>query len=95
MYALQALRGMAAILVVLCHSIITAIDKFGSDPNPKQFGFLLGGIGVRVFFLISGFVMIYSHENDFGQPGAQRSFTKKTSHSNLATLLDYYTYLLR
>jgi exopolysaccharide production protein ExoZ len=77
LYALQALRGMAAILVVCSHSIITSIDKFGGDPNSGQFGHSLGSIGVRVFFLISGFVMIYCHEGDFGQPGSQRAFTLK------------------
>jgi peptidoglycan/LPS O-acetylase OafA/YrhL len=68
---------MAAILVVFSHSIITSIDKFGGDPNSRPFGHSLGSIGVRVFFLISGFVMIYCHEGDFGQPGSQRAFTLK------------------
>ncbi len=52
---IQYLRGLAALGVVLCH--------YGSDLKSypklsKVFGF--GQTGVHVFFLISGFIIVYS-----------------------------------
>ncbi len=53
--SIQYLRGLAALGVVLCH--------YGSDLTayPKLSSFLrLGQSGVFVFFLISGFIIVYS-----------------------------------
>ena len=53
--SIQYLRGLAALAVVLCH--------YGSNltPYPKlSEAFNFGQAGVHVFFLISGFIIVYS-----------------------------------
>lgn len=49
---LDALRGIAALMVVLFH--------FTMYRQETKFGFKLGTTGVDLFFLISGFVIIMS-----------------------------------
>jgi exopolysaccharide production protein ExoZ len=50
-YSLQALRAIAALLVVARHSWQSV---------------LVGGAGVDLFFVISGFTMVYASQKDFG-----------------------------
>ena len=53
--SLQALRAIAASLVVFSHSITTYMDKIdnlGFDFNHKY-----GGLGVKIFFCISGYII--------------------------------------
>lgn len=55
---IQALRGVAAMLVVLYHAV-------GYQPRAKQPGIehaisMLGASGVDLFFMISGFIMVYA-----------------------------------
>ncbi len=53
--SLQALRAIAASLVVFSHSITTYMDKIGDlgfDFNQKY-----GGLGVKIFFCISGYII--------------------------------------
>jgi exopolysaccharide production protein ExoZ len=47
--SIQALRGVAAILVTIFHA--------GLRPDPTESTFRLGNAGVDIFFVISGFVM--------------------------------------
>lgn len=67
--SLEIGRGVAAILVLLFH-----IDKFYFDSSQywpsKLFGglFTFGHAGVQFFFVLSGFVMIWSHYKDLGRP---------------------------
>lgn len=49
---LDALRGIAALIVVLFHITL--------DKKEAQFGFKLGTTGVDLFFIISGFVILMS-----------------------------------
>jgi peptidoglycan/LPS O-acetylase OafA/YrhL len=49
---LDALRGMAALMVIFFHFVLYA-DRYGSI-------FILGTTGVDLFFMISGFVMLLS-----------------------------------
>lgn len=74
--ALQALRGCAALLVVADHAIDNMFTKGGAiaDPDLLGLGYFLGSLGVAVFFVISGFVMMYAHGDDFGQAGAPSRF---------------------
>lgn len=57
LYNIQALRGVAALLVLASHILI--IDrKYSGDPvMPDALGF--GLVGVDLFFVISGFIMVY------------------------------------
>ncbi|MGR3967816.1 acyltransferase [Pseudomonas sp. 910_23] len=54
----QALRGIAALLVVLCHSR----EYLVGSPNYSLIESILlpGAMGVDLFFIISGFIMVYS-----------------------------------
>jgi peptidoglycan/LPS O-acetylase OafA/YrhL len=64
--SLQILRAAAASLVALAHFS----DANGAGPTTFQFG----ALGVDIFFIISGLVMVYSSGRLFGQPGATRTF---------------------
>ncbi len=70
---LQALRASAALLVVASHAILTLGEKAGAQID-LHFAWFLGDLGVALFFIISGFVIIHSHGKDFGRPGAPSSF---------------------
>lgn len=73
--SIQALRAVAALLVVFAHAaheteaIGPRVGLSAIDPS-----FMQGGIGVDIFFVISGFIMVHSSANLFGQPGAWRIF---------------------
>ena len=66
---LDGLRGVAIILVVLFHaysrwtSVVPYGDKFASFPVFKN-----GYLGVQLFFLISGFVILMSLEKNTSMP---------------------------
>jgi peptidoglycan/LPS O-acetylase OafA/YrhL len=59
--SIQALRGIAACIVVLFH-YKWAIDIDLSNPVVSAL-FNSGGLGVTIFFILSGFIMIYSSRN--------------------------------
>lgn len=62
---LNGIRAIAAFFVVFAH-ITQRLDKFGldrfifgSDPNGNTFGAFLAGIGVAMFFTLSGFLITF------------------------------------
>ena len=72
---LQMLRFFAAFAVLLEHVMHEALS-FGIAPDgliaklePVDFG-----VGVDVFFVISGFIMLHISADKFGTPGAPRDF---------------------
>ena len=73
--SIQALRAVAALLVVFAHAaheteaIGPRVGLSAIDPS-----FMHGGIGVDIFFVISGFIMVHTSADLFGQPGAWRVF---------------------
>ena len=67
--SLQALRAIAAWLVFWGHAINAVNLKVAAE-----FPTLYGQFGVDLFFVISGFVMVYSSEGLFGRPGAPIKF---------------------
>ncbi len=71
----QALRGIAALLVMCYHTGPIYATHF----NALLFGnaFRAGFLGVDFFFVLSGFVMYWAHAQDFGRPAALGSFVKK------------------
>ncbi|AHE56447.1 acyltransferase family protein [Sphingomonas sanxanigenens] len=74
----EALRGVAATLVVLYH-----VDKYYYDTPrlwaEKLFGglFSFGHAGVEFFFVLSGFIIALIHAGDGGQPGKILPFLEK------------------
>lgn len=59
--ALDALRGLAALGVLVFHYTTIATD-FITVPDPPKFHFRAGYFGVELFFMISGFVILMSLE---------------------------------
>lgn len=71
LHNIQALRGIAALLVVLSH-IPSMESKHGGDKLLPDF-FHLGISGVDLFFVISGFIMVYI---TWEVPGAMKTTAK-------------------
>jgi exopolysaccharide production protein ExoZ len=69
--SIQALRAIAALLVFWVHArIYLTFDLKVTAEIPHFYG----PFGVDLFFVVSGFVMVYSSERLFGQPGAPTKF---------------------
>lgn len=75
--SIQALRGIAALLVVTTH-VETALRENGKTGIPwvSHFPGLsgFGGVGVDIFFVISGFIMAYVGVRYFRGEGSIRDF---------------------
>jgi exopolysaccharide production protein ExoZ len=69
---IQALRAIAACLVVFTHSTFYAFERL----DRHFFVWQRGTRGVDVFFVISGFVMIYASQKLFGLPGGWKTFAE-------------------
>ena len=69
---IQALRALAASAVLVAHTggeFEQHLSLHGLMPN-----FVNGGAGVDLFFVISGFVMVYSSERLFARRASFRTF---------------------
>lgn len=75
--ALQILRGIAASLVVVDHSILRHAEWKDYPAIVETAAQYSGTLGVAVFFVISGYIMIHTAGSEFGQPGAALSFLRK------------------
>lgn len=75
MASIQALRGFAALLVVFLHVSGGVQEFYGEHLMAKLFS--CGYIGVDVFFVISGFIMMYVHEKDLGKPERWMNYARK------------------
>ena len=70
--SIQALRGLAVMAVILIHIQFYFSSKFAMPDFLPQFN--IGAASVDVFFVISGFIMVYASERLFGRPGGMRTF---------------------
>lgn len=68
---IQVMRAVAAMMVVLGHSI-TELDKLNG--NPGTLSPFYHSFGVSVFFVISGFIMVYTSEGYFNSRSGRRTF---------------------
>lgn len=59
--SLQMLRAIAATLVVFSH--LKGIERIYGDPSAQLLSWYQGECGVDIFFVISGFIMIYITSN--------------------------------
>lgn len=75
LYSVQVLRGVAALLVVVLHAYVhlEARDIIPDVPLPVN----SGRAGVDIFFVISGFIMVYISGDKFGRAGAPLDFLVK------------------
>ena len=69
-YSIQGLRALAALSVVLLHSGQIVLSRTGVPYEP----FIAFDSGIDVFFIISGFVMVITTADKWGQPGASLPF---------------------
>jgi exopolysaccharide production protein ExoZ len=72
--AIQVLRALAALGVVVYHMQGELAHRGFDDPFPSL---AIGAFGVDLFFVISGFIMVYSSARSFARPGAGRRFLAK------------------
>lgn len=73
--SIQILRGLAALAVAIGHA--QGFIGFPLERRGEEFAWsylLPWGAGVDLFFVISGFVMVYASESLFRTPGGMRSF---------------------
>lgn len=75
--SLQILRFLAAFLVLCGHSQHALVERIGAGAGPWGFVPLDWGLGVDVFFVISGFVMYYMMHDRFGNAGAAADFLRR------------------
>jgi exopolysaccharide production protein ExoZ len=66
LHSLQALRALAALLVVADHAIYYLAEKQDVAQSLQNLAWFLGTFGVDIFFVISGFIMIYTARDLFG-----------------------------
>lgn len=71
---LQALRGVAASFVVIAHTLRQTHELWPKSKEIYVPAILLGDFGVYVFFLISGFIMMYTAADTAGRTGAPAQF---------------------
>jgi exopolysaccharide production protein ExoZ len=70
--SIQFLRALAAIGVVVSHFQFDLSRAIGTEaPHPELY---LGNAGVDLFFVISGFVMVYASERLFAHPNGPLTF---------------------
>lgn len=73
--SIQMLRGIAASLVVLFH--LKGIEQRYGDPTAQLLSWYQGEYGVDIFFVISGFIMIYITFNKPATPAYAKDFLLK------------------
>jgi exopolysaccharide production protein ExoZ len=77
LFHLQALRGLAASLVVLAHSTDSLAKRdLISSTYANRLG-ISGYFGVATFFIISGFIIFKTSADSFGQARATATFVLK------------------
>lgn len=71
--SIQVLRALAATSVVVAHGYGWLLQSVGAT-NPLPELAALGSAAVELFFVISGFIMVYTSERMFGRPDGPKTF---------------------
>ena len=72
---IQVLRAVAALMIVLSHAQNDALNEALKAGLPfSRVAVLPWDAGVDLFFVISGFIMVYASERLFATPGAAGAF---------------------
>ncbi len=72
--SLTGIRGVAAFYVFLTHAQIV-LATYLATPAINDNGFLYNGFrGVDLFFVLSGFILMHVHENDFATLSRERTW---------------------
>jgi exopolysaccharide production protein ExoZ len=74
---IQILRALAAFSVVVYHSGIESTSVCNNTNQGCTYDIWVGGYGVGLFFLISGFIMVATSWNSFGKPRAALDFMRR------------------
>jgi Acyltransferase family len=74
---LQFLRGAAAMLVVACHLIERLVKRDLYPIEYRDLAWSLGEVGVATFFAISGFIMVHTTLDGFGDRGKAVQFIRR------------------
>ena len=72
--SVQIMRGAAASLVVVDHSILRQSEWGIYSPTTQLTAMHMGAFGVHIFFVISGFIMVHTSYDAFGRDGAPSNF---------------------
>lgn len=75
--SLQVFRGFAALAVVCHHATLSTSAFIGKIPDTIESLFNLGQFGVDFFFVLSGFIIMYTHFNDEHTLVAVKKYTFK------------------
>jgi exopolysaccharide production protein ExoZ len=86
--SIQALRGIAALLVLIGHVLYEGYSSWGTVKFHYPFG-----VGVHIFFVISGFVIAYNSPKFFGVPGGIKKFLWRRA-LRIVPLYWFYTSLM-
>jgi peptidoglycan/LPS O-acetylase OafA/YrhL len=73
LFTIQALRAIAAGAVVSLHALVMLVHNAGYSFHIPIFG----ASGVDLFFVISGFVMVYTTRGEFCQPNSTMAFIRR------------------
>lgn len=87
--SLQVCRAVAALLVVLCHFSINSNIFLGHELFHSFFNF--GHAGVSFFFVLSGFIICYTHWIDIG---SNTSMLKKYIYKRITRIYPSYLPIL-
>ena len=74
---IQILRAAAALMIVVYHCGIETARLAESSGHSKLFDETSWGLGVPLFFTISGFIMVVTTANSFGSAGATFDFLRR------------------
>jgi len=75
--SIQALRAIAAATVAFAHCFTTLRTQLGDDFDAIIQIVGIGGAGVHVFFVVSGFIMVYCNAHHFGERAFMPVFLRR------------------